>query len=41
MDDIVSDNRITNNGVVGYIETQINPWDSTCKIMETLNFFNN
>ena len=40
IDDIVSDNRIMNNGVVGFTETQIKPSDSTCKIIETLNLFN-
>ena len=25
---------------MGFTEMQINPSDSTCKIMETLNFFN-
>ena len=39
MDDIVSDHRIINNDIVGFTETQINPSDSTWKLMETLNFF--
>ena len=39
-DDIVSDDRIANNDNIGFTETQINSSDSTCKIMETLNFFN-
>ena len=39
MDDIVSDDRIINNDITGFTETQINPWDSTWKIIETLNFF--
>ena len=40
INDIVCDNRIINNGIIGFTETKINPSDSTCKIMETLNFFN-
>ena len=40
VDDIISDNRIINNGVVGFTETQIKPSDSTCKVIETLNLFN-
>ena len=39
-DDIVSDDRIINNNIIGFAETQINLSDSTCKIIETLNFFN-
>ena len=38
--DIVSDDRIINNDIIGFTETQINPSCSTFKIMETLNFFN-
>ena len=38
--DIVSGDRIINNGIIGLTETQINQSDSTCKIMETLIFFN-
>ena len=37
---IVSDNRIINNDIIGFAETQIKSSDSTCKILETLNFFN-
>ena len=40
VDDIVTDNRVMNNDIVGFTETQINPSDSTCKIIETLNLFN-
>ena len=29
-----------NSGIIGFTETQVNPSDSTCKIMERLNFFN-
>ena len=29
-----------NNDIIGFTETQISPSDSTCKITETLNFFN-
>ena len=39
-DDIVSDNRITNNDIIGFTETQISPSDSTWKIIETWNVFN-
>ena len=39
MDDIVSDDRIINNDIMGFTETQINPSDSTSKIMETMTFF--
>ena len=40
VDYIVSDNRIINNNIIGFTETQIKPSDSTCKIIETLNLFN-
>ena len=40
VDDIVSDNRIINNDVIGLTETQIKQSGSTCKIIETLNLFN-
>ena len=40
VDDIVNDNRVMNNVIIGFTETQISPSDSTCKITETLNFFN-
>ena len=40
VDDMVSDDRIINNDIIGFAETQINLSDSTCKIIETLNFFN-
>ena len=39
-DDILSDNRIINNNIIGYTETRIKPWDSTCEKIETLNLFN-
>ena len=35
---IVSDNRTINNDIIGFTETQMNPSDSICKIMEILNF---
>ena len=38
INDIVSDDRIANNDIIGFTETQMNSSDSTCKIMETLNF---
>ena len=38
--DILSDNRIINNDIIGFTETQIKPSDSTCKIIETLNLHN-
>ena len=40
VNDIVIDSRIMNNDVIGLIETQIDLSDSTCRIVETLNFFN-
>ena len=40
VDGMVSDNRIMNNDITGFIETQIKPSDSTCKIKETFNFSN-
>ena len=38
--DIVGDNEVINNGIIGFTETQVIPSDFTCKISETLNFFN-
>ena len=38
--DIVSDNRIINNNVIGFTETQIKPSASHRKIIETLKLFN-
>ena len=40
LDDIVSGNRIINNDILGFTETQIKPSDCTCEIIETLNLFN-
>ena len=40
VDDILSDNRVMNNDIVGFIETQIKSSDFTYKIIQTLNFFN-
>ena len=40
INDTICDDRIINNDIIGFTETQINPLDSTCKIMKTLNFFN-
>ena len=39
IDDIVSDDRIINNDIIGFTEKQTNLSYSTCKTMETLNFF--
>ena len=38
--DIVSDDRIINNDVIVFIEAQINLSDFTCRLIETMNFFN-
>ena len=38
--DVVSDNRIINSSIIGFTETQIKPSDSTCEVIEKLNFFN-
>ena len=38
--DILSDNRIINNDIIGFTETQIKPSDSTSKVIQTLNVFN-
>ena len=40
-DDIVSENRIINNGIIGITEIHIQPSDSTWEITKTLNFYNN
>ena len=40
IDDIVSDDRIINNDIIVFTETQIKSSNSTCKTMETLNFYN-
>ena len=40
LDNIVSNDRVTNNVVIGFTETQISPTDFASKIMKTLNFFN-
>ena len=34
IDDIVSDDRIMNNGIIGFTETELHPSDSACKIIE-------
>ena len=39
-DDIVSDDRIINNDIMGFTETHRNPSDSTFKVIKTLDFFN-
>ena len=39
IDDIISDDRIIDNDILGFTETQIKLSDWTCKIIETLNFF--
>ena len=38
--DILSDNRIINNNIIGFTETQIKSSDSTYELIETLNLFN-
>ena len=38
VDEIVSDERRMNNGIIGFTETKINLSDSTCKTIETLIF---
>ena len=38
VDDIVSYNKIINNGIIGFMETQIKPSDSTCKIINIAFF---
>ena len=40
VDDTVSDDRIINNHIIGFKETQINRSDSTCKITAIFNFYN-
>ena len=40
VDDKVSDDRIINNDIIEFAETQINLSDSTCKIIQTSNFLN-
>ena len=40
VNNIVSGSRNMDNDIVGVTQTQIKPSDSTCKITETLNFFN-
>ena len=40
VNDIVSDSRIMNNDIIGLTEAQISLSDSTCRIVETFNFFN-
>ena len=40
VDDMLSDNRIINNDIIGLMETQVKPSDCTCEIIETLNLFN-
>ena len=36
VDEIVSDDRIIDNDVIGFTVRQINSSDSTCKIIETV-----
>ena len=38
--DILSDNRIANNDIIGFTETETKPSDSTSKRIETFNVFN-
>ena len=40
INDTVSDDKIMNNDSILFLETEIDLSDSTCKIIETLNFFN-
>ena len=40
IDDIVSNDRIIDNDIKEFTETQIHPSGSTCKVTERLNFFN-
>ena len=40
VNDIVSDSRIMNNDIIGLTEAQVSLSDSTCRIVETFNFFN-
>ena len=40
LDDIVSNDRIVNNDIIGFTETQINLSNSNCKLIETLNSVN-
>ena len=40
INDILSDNRIINNNIIRFTETQIKSSDSTYEIIETLNLFN-
>ena len=40
IDDMESDDRLMNSDTTGFTETQINPSDSTCKIIGMLNLFN-
>ena len=40
IDNIVSDNRIINNDIIGFTETHMKISDSNCKIIRTLNIFN-
>ena len=39
-DDIVNDDKLMNNDIIWFTETQIALPDSTCKIIERSNFFN-
>ena len=39
VDHILSDNRIINNNIEEFTETQMKQSDSTCKIIKTLNLF--
>ena len=40
VDDLISDNRIINNVIMGFTELKIKLSDSTSKVVETLNFCN-
>ena len=36
---IATDDIIMNNSIIGFTRTKLNPSDSTCRIIGTLNFF--
>ena len=39
VDDIVTDDRVTNNVIIEFMETQISLSDFACKVIETFKFF--
>ena len=40
INDMVSEDRIINNNIIGFTETQTHSSDFTCKTIKALNFFN-